>query len=111
MWQPLLMFLRGKDAFPESAMSFKYDNTEYPHAWELERTAETRQDSADLESGDEEDLQVEDESGAEKRSVAYENFLRFLELGCSGSPSQGYPTVVIILSTIPSTVNILSFAF
>lgn len=38
-------------------------------------------------------------------SVAYAEFLQFLELGCSGSPTQGYPTIVIILSTIPSSVS------
>jgi hypothetical protein len=37
--------------------------------------------------------------------VVYDNFLRFLELGCGGSPSQGYPTLVVILSTIPNEVR------
>jgi len=40
-----------------------------------------------------------------KPSLAYQDFLRFLQLGCSGSPVEGYPTVVIILSTIPSSVS------
>lgn len=37
--------------------------------------------------------------------LVYDNFLRFLELGCGGSPSQGYPTLVVILSTIPNEVR------
>ena len=39
------------------------------------------------------------------KSLVYDKFLRFLELGCGGSPSQGYPTLVVILSTIPSEVR------
>jgi len=38
-------------------------------------------------------------------SLAYQDFLQFLQLGCSGSPVEGYPTVVITLSTIPSSVS------
>jgi len=38
-------------------------------------------------------------------SLVYDKFLRFLELGCGGSPSQGYPTLVVILSTIPTEVR------
>jgi len=40
-----------------------------------------------------------------KPSLAYQDFLQFLQLGCSGSPVEGYPTVVITLSTIPSSVG------
>jgi E3 ubiquitin-protein ligase listerin len=36
-------------------------------------------------------------------SQAYLEFLQFLQLGCC-SPLQGYPTIVIIVSTIPSSV-------
>jgi len=42
-----------------------------------------------------------------KPSLAYQDFLQFLQLGCSGSPAEGYPTVVIALSTIPSSVSYL----
>lgn len=38
-------------------------------------------------------------------SLIYKRFLRFLELGCGGSPAQGYPTLVVILSTIPREVS------
>ena len=40
-----------------------------------------------------------------KSSGAYQDFLHFLQLGCSESPVQGYPTVLIALSTIPSSVR------
>ena len=32
--------------------------------------------------------------------------MQFLELGCGGSPSQGYPAVIVILSSIPPSVGI-----
>lgn len=40
----------------------------------------------------------------EHSSEAYREFLQFLELGCAGSPVDGYPTVLVVLSTIPSSV-------
>lgn len=38
-------------------------------------------------------------------SAAYAEFQSFLSLGCNGSPAQGYPTILVILSTIPSEVG------
>lgn len=38
-------------------------------------------------------------------SLAYEEFRQFLELGCMGSAVQGYPAIIIILSTIPPSVR------
>ena len=59
---------------------------------------------------DDADDQSQDVSNEKKKaSGAYQEFLQFLELGCSGSPIQGYPTVVIILSTIPPSVRLLFF--
>ena len=37
-------------------------------------------------------------------SEAYTEFLQFLELGCSGSPVEGYPLVLIVLAGIPKSV-------
>ncbi|KAF5340217.1 hypothetical protein D9611_007972 [Ephemerocybe angulata] len=88
MWYPLLLFLK-----------------EYPNSWELEVKA--GQD-------DKEEDDSEDEGGNEEKpststlpavpSAAYQEFLQFLQLGCSGSPIQGYPTVVIVLSTISPSI-------
>ncbi|KIY45151.1 hypothetical protein FISHEDRAFT_49914 [Fistulina hepatica ATCC 64428] len=61
-----------------------------PQAWE--------QPQADEENGDEET----------RPDSAYSDFLRFLQLGCSGSPLQGYPIVIIILSSIPSSTLVSS---
>lgn len=38
-------------------------------------------------------------------SAAYAEFLTFLGLGCNGSPIQGYPTLLVILSTMPEQVR------
>ncbi|KAG6896299.1 hypothetical protein C0992_009252 [Termitomyces sp. T32_za158] len=93
MWQPLLKFLK-----------------EFPNAWELERAHDYSKDQGEEDSDDEssergvEAEKLDMDPTATKQSAAYQEFLRFLELGCSGSPLQGYPTVVIIVSTIPSSI-------
>ncbi|TFK64592.1 hypothetical protein BDN72DRAFT_260036 [Pluteus cervinus] len=90
MWQPLLMFLK-----------------EYPSSWELDRVSVVDDDA----DSDEEDVSEDEDRPAREpkqkeipSSAAYQEFLHFLELGCSGSPMQGYPTVVVTLSTIPSSI-------
>jgi E3 ubiquitin-protein ligase listerin len=88
--------------------------TEFPNVWTLtdaEKADDKDEDDSDSEDGDEGANTVVQQSQEAKstdiphRLVAYREFLQFLELGCSGSPSQGYPTIVIILSTIPSPVR------
>lgn len=37
-------------------------------------------------------------------SEAYTEFLQFLELGCAGSPIEGYPLVLVVLAGIPKSV-------
>ncbi|KAI0360435.1 hypothetical protein OH77DRAFT_1418351 [Trametes cingulata] len=93
MWQPLLMFLK-----------------EYPNAWILE--AEAEKDDEERSESEESDNEGSSEAPAPKTpgnasigaSHAYTEFLQFLATGCSGSPVQGYPTVLLILSTIPSSI-------
>ncbi|RDX54789.1 hypothetical protein OH76DRAFT_1398200 [Lentinus brumalis] len=89
MWQPLLMFLK-----------------EYPNSWTLDADSEK-------EDGDEDEDSENDDDDAPKAppskpsataSQAYTDFLQFLATGCSGSPAQGYPAVLIILSTIPTSI-------
>ncbi|GLB39355.1 putative ring finger [Lyophyllum shimeji] len=89
MWQPLLKFLK-----------------EFPNAWEIERLYDYANEEGAAEDAESEDSEAEGEKQAplSKRSEAYQEFLRFLELGCNGSPLQGYPTVVIVVSTIPSSI-------
>jgi hypothetical protein len=88
---------------------------EFPNSWELELKASQEDNDDDDEDNDEdnEDNEAAADGGSAKSkptttptSVAYQEFLQFLQLGCSGSPVQGYPTVVVVLSTIPSTVSL-----
>ncbi|KAH0834818.1 hypothetical protein J3R83DRAFT_10427 [Lanmaoa asiatica] len=37
-------------------------------------------------------------------SEAYTEFLQFLELGCSGSPIEGYPLVLVVMAGIPEPI-------
>ncbi|KAJ7584094.1 hypothetical protein C8J56DRAFT_1005201 [Mycena floridula] len=94
MWRPLLTFLK-----------------EFPMSWTLDRdyTVTTQPIDDDSESDNEEEEKKEETDEVEtptapKRSIAYAEFLQFLQLGCSGSPLQGYPAVVIILSTLSSPI-------
>ncbi|THH03871.1 hypothetical protein EW145_g5943 [Phellinidium pouzarii] len=112
MWEPLLLFL-----------------TQFPKSWGIDRDgvfsvptseenegegnedAEENEDEGDAESdasgeGNSSSIRTSDgipstPSRMPYHSEAYREFLQFLQLGCYGSPTQGYPTVVIILSTIP----------
>ncbi|KAK1235775.1 hypothetical protein PQX77_000989 [Marasmius sp. AFHP31] len=98
MWQPLLLFLK-----------------EFPQAWKIEAQAHDDAD-AETESDDEGDDEeqdagedttkpaIKDKPAEQRPSAAYTEFLQFLQLGCGGSPIQGYPTIVIVLSTIPSEI-------
>ncbi|KAI0371298.1 hypothetical protein BV20DRAFT_1035310 [Pilatotrama ljubarskyi] len=93
MWQPLLVFLK-----------------EFPDAWTLEAEAEKDEDGRS-ESG-ESDNEGNSDAPAPKPAPnasagpthAYSEFLQFLATGCSGSPLQGYPAVLVILSTIPPSL-------
>lgn len=69
---------------------------EYPRCWELDARFRPDADQSDCES---------DADSGLPPSIAYKEFLRFLELGCRGSPRQGYPALVIVLSTIPHSVR------
>ncbi|KAG6901384.1 hypothetical protein C0995_012648 [Termitomyces sp. Mi166 len=88
MWEPLLRFLKGVCWALLLVMADVSDGycVEFPGAWEVER---------DYEYGDEAQVYS---------SMAYREFLGFLERGCNASPVQGYPAVVVILSTIPSSI-------
>lgn len=97
MWEPLLLFLK-----------------EFPNAWELDRTLdsnadETQGDESD-EDGDGSDMEddvkksLSEGVNITRPSRAYQEFLGFLESGCAGAPLQGYPAVVVFVSTIPSSI-------
>jgi E3 ubiquitin-protein ligase listerin len=93
--------------------------TEFPVAWELQRALDNNASEAqgDEEEEDEDESEVEDNLkklppegvNITRPSHAYQEFLGFLESGCAGSPLRGYPAVVIIVSTIPSSVHFIFY--
>ncbi|KAF8634833.1 hypothetical protein AX17_004084 [Amanita inopinata Kibby_2008] len=96
MWQPLLTFLKG-----------------YPSCWESKYGGNSKVGVSDKEDETDEEAEAEAEvypTASHERSTAYREFLQFLELGCGGSPVQGYPAVLVILSTIPNSLLLGSLA-
>ncbi|KAG1779464.1 hypothetical protein EV702DRAFT_1178536 [Suillus placidus] len=89
LFQPVLIFLK-----------------EFPNAWILEGAYdEDKNEDGDDSDSDSEELGPKSSSTLkEHSSEAYREFLQFLELGCAGSPIDGYPMVLVVLSTIPSSV-------
>ena len=67
--------------------------TEFPRAWIL---AEAQQITED------DDSDREEEDAEPSQSPTYAAFLQFLSLGCNGSAARGYPTILVILNTIPN---------
>ena len=115
MWQPLLVFLKRKyHLYFVSLFKFLYDSPEFPQSWTLDEIKKDEgEDGSESEVENDDDLQhpakivTPSSLPQNQASPAYLEFLQFLQLGCSGSPLQGYPTVMIILSTIPSSVRCL----
>lgn len=73
-------------------------------------------DDEDDESSDEEGEPDDEGTEADANKLAdstdspgYRSFLQFLGQACSGSPIHGYPTVVVIISTIPPSVSHTAF--
>ncbi|KAF5370318.1 hypothetical protein D9758_006910 [Tetrapyrgos nigripes] len=101
MWQPLLVFLKEvRDAW---RLEMKY-SADHKETGEAEEDSEDEDDDDDAGEGERHRKESKDDGNKSHVSQAYQEFLQFLQLGCSGSPMQGYPTVVVILSTIPSEV-------
>ena len=89
---------------------------EHPIAWELDAKRSKDGEGDDNDEGDsdaDEESQLQNTQADQSNdsvaplvsSPAYREFLQFLELGCSGSPLQGYPTVIVIISTISPSVR------
>ena len=73
--------------------------------------SDSEDEGGEDESDDEDNHEVEDDMNPDEKhtnktgdSSAYQEFLQFLQLGCYGSPTQGYPAIILVLSSIPSTV-------
>lgn len=98
----------------------KYITQEYHQSWSLESASSASAAKAeDDEESDSDDSETEDDHPTDSaphdaissKSQSYVEFLDFLKLGCNGSPVQGYPVVLVILSTIPSEVSSYTDAF
>ena len=86
----------------------------FPRAWEIDVSFELHQanesesEEEDDNSGAEEEPKIQPASvpvAKDRRSPGFADFLQFLELGCGGSPMQGYPAVIVIIASIPSSVR------
>lgn len=113
-------------------VTFIHDVIDYSQAWTIDMESASRgykdldADARSAEGGDSDsDSDAESESDSESErdcdddasyvpadsppsgqpmSQAYTEFLQFLELGCSGSPVESYPLVVVVLAGIPKSV-------
>jgi hypothetical protein len=111
MWQPLLMFLKRMYYLP-FVHGLPHNSPEFPQSWTLDDNKKDDEEDSDYGPEAESDSELRHVTKTitpqKQPSQAYLEFLRFLQLGCS-SPLQGYPTVVIIISTIPSSVRLFDF--
>ena len=114
MWRPWLKFLKGMLWPSFICLDITHYTVEYPRAWEIDATfelpkaAESDSDEEDEDSDKEEDNSKQQPAAPAVhggRSPGFADFLQFLELGCGGSPVQGYPAVLAFLHTIPSSVR------
>lgn len=98
------------DSFHVSNLADAFDRiSDHPSCWVVDSVKEAEGDENDESSEDENDGQGKSEkptlSITYGTSSAYREFLSFLGSGCAGSPIQGYPAVLVILSTIPKNVR------
>lgn len=107
------MFLKGTTVQVQRQLrvvEYRVDHADFPDSWNLAATYKPAEDYSDSDHSDDEDQSEAHRNTATtshhvEPSTPYREFLQFLEHACSGSPAQGYPTVVIILSTIASPVR------
>lgn len=123
MWEPLLSFLTSECMRQVCLDVDSYaDDEGYPSAWDssARQTSPNPEEEDDSnDSSDESDKESEDENPVSAKPLqpsedntttsksnpaAYKEFLTFLSLGCYGSPLEGYPTLVVILSTLPPSI-------
>lgn len=116
MWRPLLKSLKGTPCQSFVVLVAECPcTTDLPRAWEIDasfelhRTNESESEEEDGDSDAGEEPKIQPASAPvpkDRRSPGFASFLQFLELGCGGSPIQGYPTVILVISSIPSSVRI-----
>ena len=113
MWRPWLKFLKGTPWHSYFCLDITHDTVENPHAWEIDAAFELPKVTENDSDEESDDSDAEDNSKQQPvapvvqggRSPGFADFLQFLELGCGGSPLQGYPAVLAFLHSIPSSVR------
>jgi hypothetical protein len=113
MWRPWLKFLKGTLWPRFCCLNITHYLSEFPRAWEVDAAFELPKATESDSDEEDEDSDTEDNSKQQPaapvaqggRSPGFEDFLRFLELGCGGSPLPGYPAVLAFLHSIPSSVR------
>jgi hypothetical protein len=117
MWRPCLKFLKGAlwPGFCRCRYQSAHYAADYPRAWEIDTAFDPQKANQSGSDGENDGSSPEEEAnvqavpthvGKDRRSPGFADFLQFLELGCGGSPLQGYPAVIVILSSIPPSVSI-----
>jgi len=123
MWEPLLLFLTSK-SFPSFFLSLvrldlvetdesfvsSFVFAEFPVSWLLEKKkvpapVEEEEEEEEGEDREQGETKIASALGVAPTSQAFAAFLDFLKNGCRGASQQGYPTLVVILSTIPVEVR------
>lgn len=124
-----MVFLRGTTYTYVATLSYGtiYGVTDYNQAWTVDMDSSARgyndldanvqgteDDDSDSDSDSESERESDDDdvtdianelpSDRQPTSEAYTEFLQFLELGCSGSPVDGYPLLLVVLAGMPKSV-------
>lgn len=114
MWRPWLKFLKGTFWSGYFCLDITHYTIEYPRSWEIDAAFELPKATESDSDEEDEEFDKEDDNSKQQptipvvhggRSPGFADFLQFLELGCGGSPLQGYPAVLAFLHTIPSSVR------
>ncbi|KAF8551747.1 hypothetical protein OG21DRAFT_1605114 [Imleria badia] len=92
--------LRGYNNLDADARGTESDNSD------SDSDAGSESDSESERDGNDDVLYVPNESppSGQPTSEAFGEFLQLLELGCSGSPAEGYPFVLVVLAGIPKSI-------
>lgn len=77
--------------------------TKFRQVWLLDGQAGD-QNEDDNKDDDASDSSEDSTDGAGAGHAGFESFLSFLQKGCNGFPAEGYPTLLVVLSTVPEQI-------
>lgn len=102
-WPGIVAFLRRASRAPRISLRTPLTRpcpTGYPHAWTLADRVLSNDDDEE-EEGDADEAE-KDVDAAFRASPTIKLLLQHLTLGCSSHPTQLYPTILLLLSTLPA---------